>query len=102
MQDQDAECSADSTLKAFDASCCRTLLRRYPDFPDVRAALAAALWAMGNGGEAESQWLRVEDPRYRDRAWLAATRRWPPRLVANLEAFLDVQSAPKPSPAPES
>jgi hypothetical protein len=25
----------------------RTLLRRYPDFPDMRAALAAALWGVG-------------------------------------------------------
>lgn len=77
----------------------RNLLRRYPDFPDVRAALAAALWEKGEGGEAESNWLRVEDPRYRDRAWLASTRRWPPRLVASLVAFLDVQSSPKSYPS---
>ena len=41
----------------------RNLLRKYPDFPDVRAALTAALWAEGNGGEAEANWFRVEDPR---------------------------------------
>ena len=43
--------------------CRRNLLRKYPDFPDVRAALAAALWAQGDGGEAEANWFRVEDPR---------------------------------------
>ena len=42
----------------------RNLLRKYPDFPDMRAALAAALWAKGDGGEAETNWLRVEDPRW--------------------------------------
>jgi hypothetical protein len=41
----------------------RGLLRRYPDFPDMRAALAAAQWAAGREGDAETNWLRVEDPR---------------------------------------
>jgi hypothetical protein len=49
--------------------CCRcremrTLLRRYPDFPDMRAALAAAQWAAGREGDAETNWQRVEDPRW--------------------------------------
>lgn len=34
----------------------RCALRRYPEFPDMRAALAAALWASGKEAEAESQW----------------------------------------------
>lgn len=42
----------------------RTLLRRYPDFNDMRAALAAALWAAGKEGEAETTWARVDDPRW--------------------------------------
>lgn len=45
----------------------RALLRRYPDFPDMRAALAAAQWAAGREGDAETNWQRVEDPR-----WVAA------------------------------
>ena len=45
----------------------RALLRRYPDFPDMRAALCAAQWEAGNISDAESNWLRVEDPRYSDR-----------------------------------
>lgn len=43
----------------------RSLLRRYPSFVDVRAALTAALWRAGQEAEAEDQWLRVDDPRYR-------------------------------------
>lgn len=76
----------------------RRLLRRYPDFDDMRAALAAALWAQGLAGEAETAWLRVEDPRYKDRAWLRRDRRWPPRLADALEALLDLRavgSAPR-------
>ena len=34
----------------------RSLCRKYPDFPDVRAALAAALWAEGLEAQAESTW----------------------------------------------
>lgn len=66
----------------------RTLLRRYPEFPDVRAALAAALWEAGLQAEAETEWQRVDDPRYRDVQWLRRDRRWPPRLVGDLQALL--------------
>lgn len=71
---------------------CRTLLRRYPDFPDTRAALAAAEWELGQEARAETDWLRVDDPRYSDRTWLRKTRRWPARLCDALEAFLDIRS----------
>lgn len=74
------------------ASCaCSALLRRYPEFPDARAALAAALWEAGLQAEAEQEWGRVNDPRYRDRSWLRGERRWPPRLAAALEALLDIR-----------
>lgn len=48
----------------------RNLLRRYPDFDEVRAALAAALWATGLEAEAEAEFNRVQDPRYRNKKWL--------------------------------
>lgn len=70
----------------------RTLLRRYMDFPDMRAALAAALWGSGREADAENNWQRVDDPRYKDRQWLRQERRWPPRLIESLEAFLDLKS----------
>lgn len=34
----------------------RTILRRYPDFPDTRAALTAALWSVGKEADAETNW----------------------------------------------
>ena len=69
----------------------RTLLRKYPDFADARAALAAALWDAGLQAQAEEEWGRVNDPRYRDLSWLQANRRWPPRLVRGLTAFLGIK-----------
>lgn len=73
----------------------RSLLRKYPEFPDVRAALAVTLYAQGLTAEAETNWGRVEDLRYRDRNWVRNTRKWPPRLVKALEGFLDVKAVAK-------
>jgi len=70
----------------------RGLLRRYPDFADMRAALAATLWDAGLEAEAEGQWLRVDDPRYRDLAWVRRTRRWPAPLADALERLVTIQS----------
>ena len=42
---------------------CRALLRRYPEFADVRAALTAALWGLDKVGDAETNWQRISDPR---------------------------------------
>lgn len=69
----------------------RNLLRKYPEFPDVRAALSVALYAAGLRADAENNWSRMEDGRYRDRVWVSEYRRWPPRLVSELAAFLDLQ-----------
>lgn len=43
----------------------RALLRRYPGFDDMRAALVGALWALGKEGDAETNWQRVDDIRYK-------------------------------------
>ncbi len=66
--------------------------RRYPDFTDMRAALAASMWAAGKEADAESNWERVDDARYKDRVWLRSERRWPPKMVEALENFLDLKS----------
>jgi len=71
----------------------KSLLRRYPDFPDIRAALTAASWRAGDLGEAESNWSRVEDPRYGDPKWLERWRRWPPQIRADLENFLNIRAS---------
>eukprot|EP00210_Caulerpa_lentillifera_P004858 g4638.t1 len=70
----------------------RSLLRKYPSFTDMRAALVASLWGSGKEGEAESEWGKVQDPRYSDPVWLRESRRWPPRLTDALIAFLNLRS----------
>ena len=69
----------------------RSLLRRYPDFDDPRAALAAAEWELGQYERAEGDWNRVQDPRYADKEWLLKTRRWPATLCEALQAFLEIR-----------
>ncbi|EFJ21946.1 hypothetical protein SELMODRAFT_416844 [Selaginella moellendorffii] len=69
----------------------RSLLRKYPEFPDIRAALAVSLYAQGSRAEAETNWSRLEDGRYKDRSWIRNTRRWPPKLADALDAFLEIR-----------
>jgi hypothetical protein len=71
----------------------RALVRKYPKFADMRAALAAALWETGKRGEAESHWVAVTglDSRYKDLEWVANVRRWPPSMVAALQKFIKLQ-----------
>lgn len=68
----------------------RNLVRKYPMYSDMRAALAAALWVEGQQGEAESNWVAAVglDNRYQDLDWIENIRRWPPSMVAALERFL--------------
>ena len=68
------------------------LIRRYPDFSDMRAALAAAQWNSGKPGIAEENLERVDDIRYRDLTWLQQERRWPPRLVNDMKNLLTLSS----------
>ena len=68
------------------------LVRKYPMYSDIRAALAAALWVEGKQGEAESNWVAAVglDSRYQDLEWIKNIRRWPPEMVSSLEKFLNL------------
>lgn len=68
----------------------KSLVRKYPSFADMRAALTAVLWETGQRGEAESNWVAVVglDTRYKDLNWVRNVRRWPPKMVDALENFL--------------
>ncbi|MGD1921362.1 MAG: tetratricopeptide repeat protein, partial [Pleurocapsa sp.] len=70
----------------------RNLVRKYPMYSDMRAALAAALWVEGQQGEAESNWVAAVglDNRYQDLEWIRNIRRWPPKMVCSLEKFLNL------------
>ncbi len=71
----------------------KNLVRKYPQFADMRAALTAALWAEGQSGEAESNWASAVglDRRYRDIEWVTQVRRWPPKVTSALDKFLALQ-----------
>ncbi len=71
----------------------RTIIRRYPMFADARAALTALLWQKGSFGEAESHWAAVVglDSRYREKDWLLSVRRWPPKPIKDLLAFIALE-----------
>ncbi len=71
----------------------KNILRKYPNYTDVRAGLVAALWDRKSSGEAESNWVAVDnlDQRYRDLNWLREVRRFPPSLTAALERFLQLK-----------
>ncbi|KAA8495556.1 UDP-N-acetylglucosamine--peptide N-acetylglucosaminyltransferase [Porphyridium purpureum] len=63
------------------------LVRKYPYFPDMHAALAALYWETGDYSSAEDEFLLAtgQDYRYRDLEWIASIRRFPPRIVRDLE-----------------
>ena len=71
----------------------RNIVRKYPKFADMRAALTAAYWVTGQKGEAESNWVAAYglDSRYKDMNWVKNIRRWPPSMVAALDKFLKLQ-----------
>lgn len=77
----------DEAIKEF-----QSLLRKYPDFSDVRAALASAMWISGDQAGAEEAWVRVDDTRYKNLNWLKEERRWPPRLVEGVSNYLSIVS----------
>ena len=70
----------------------RNLVRKYPMYSDMRAALAATLWVEGKQGEAESNWVAAVglDNRYQDLDWLKNIRRWPPSMIQALSKFLNL------------
>jgi tetratricopeptide (TPR) repeat protein len=69
------------------------LLRKYPEFCDVRAALVAIAWADGNVLDAERNWTFVmeQDVRYKEMDWVRSIRRWPPVLVEQLDNFVSLR-----------
>ena len=70
----------------------KRLNRRFPNFDEARAAAAGILWSKGERAEAEGEWSRVDDPRYKDTKWLVGERHWPPRLVEAATALLEVRA----------
>lgn len=92
----------------------RSLLRRDPNYLDMRAALTSFLWASGKESDAEAEWTQLQNTsdglggRFRtfdmlsisflkgeiyrrDVAVKRVQGRWPPRAIAALDAFLNLK-----------
>ncbi|GJP36171.1 hypothetical protein CLOM_g20696, partial [Closterium sp. NIES-68] len=71
----------------------RVLSVEFKGYPEVHAALAAALYVEGGAAAAERQFTvaTLLDQRYSDLAWLAAERHWPPTLLLHMKRFLLLQ-----------
>jgi len=71
----------------------QNIVRKYPKFADMRAALTAAYWVGSKKGEAESNWVAAYglDSRYKDINWVKNIRRWPPSMVSALDRFLQLK-----------
>ncbi|ABO94537.1 predicted protein [Ostreococcus lucimarinus CCE9901] len=73
----------------------RKLLRRDPEFLDMRAALSAFLWSEGRFDDAEAEWTflyaGLDTPCRLYKTTDTVANRWPPRATAALDAFLRVR-----------
>lgn len=95
--------AAFATFEAGDLTRARarleTLGRRLYS-SDVRAALVACYWRMGEGALAEDAWLKLCEMKnsrcgkYGDRDWLVSYRRWTPGLADAMEDFLALRVRP--------
>lgn len=68
------------------------LVRKYPNYAEAHAVLAAVLWKEGNRDLAEGQFSEatVREPRYKDIRWVGNELQWPPGLMTAMGKFLNI------------
>ena len=92
-------------LGAFDLA--RRVENKFPEAPEVRAAIATLLVAKGDQETAQRKFLEIPDRarlKYVDENYLATTISWPPKMLENLgklteavgDAKKEVPAAPSP------
>ncbi|CAI5471364.1 unnamed protein product [Closterium sp. Yama58-4] len=71
----------------------RVLSVEFKGYPEVHAALAAALYVEGGAAAAERQFTiaTLLDSRYSNLAWLESERHWPATLLLHMKRFLLLQ-----------
>ncbi|MCO5553662.1 hypothetical protein L7F22_032269 [Adiantum nelumboides] len=59
------------------------LVRKYPNYTEAHAALAAVLWSEGDRSRAEEQFSEAtkREPLYGDLRWVSTELLWPPNVV---------------------
>lgn len=81
----------------------RQILRKDPNFLDMRAALTAFLYGSGKQAEAEGEWEKLQQSQdgfgstmySKGMAISRVQNRWPPRATAALDAYLNLSAEGK-------
>ncbi|KAG0570608.1 hypothetical protein KC19_6G174800 [Ceratodon purpureus] len=68
------------------------LVRKYPNYAEAHAVLAAVLWKEGNRDQAEGQFNEAtsREPRYKDIRWVRNELQWPPGIMTAMGKFLNI------------
>lgn len=68
------------------------LVRKYPNYAEAHAALAAVFWSVGDRSRAEEQFSEAtrREPLYGDLKWVSRELLWPPNVVKAMENFLAI------------
>lgn len=66
------------------------LVRKYPNYTEAHAALAAVLWSEGKEQSAEGEFsvATEQNSRYRDMRWVHENLRWPPKMEDAMQSLL--------------
>eukprot|EP01018_Ginkgo_biloba_P007754 Gb_05022 [translate_table: standard] len=69
------------------------LVRKYPNYAEAHAALAAILWSENRRSGAEDQFTEatIREPLYREIGWVNAELQWPPSIIQAMENFLSIK-----------
>lgn len=68
------------------------LVRKYPNYAEAHAALAAVFWSEGERGRAEDEFSEAtrREPLYANIRWVGSELQWPPNMIKAMEGFLDI------------
>lgn len=76
----------------------RGVARKYSNYAEAHASLAAMLWSQGRFGEAEGEFeaARELEPLWGRMQFIVANTRWPPALMEQFQRFLQIDSSRSP------
>eukprot|EP00850_Spirogloea_muscicola_P004921 SM000022S07135 [mRNA] locus=s22:120745:122939:+ [translate_table: standard] len=77
------------------AQLMKGLVRKYPNYAEAHAALAAVLWSSDKqpGAEDEYRQATEQEPNFESIQWVKSRLQWPPKAVSAMEAFLAIKRA---------
>eukprot|EP00252_Welwitschia_mirabilis_P000020 TRINITY_DN10014_c0_g1_i1.p1 TRINITY_DN10014_c0_g1~~TRINITY_DN10014_c0_g1_i1.p1 ORF type:complete len:320 (+),score=55.10 TRINITY_DN10014_c0_g1_i1:116-1075(+) len=77
----------DEARKLFES-----LVRKYPNYAEAHAALAAILWGKGLRSRAEDQLTEalMREPLYKDIGWVQSALQWPPSIAQAMSNLLSI------------